>query len=85
MQHTQANARFLHGSILKPSRQAKAAGSVRTLARLLLIVSKALVAAVIAHRRYELLRSKGISHDKAIRRVLVGGKTTTLDPPAAMG
>jgi hypothetical protein len=73
MQHTLANARFPHGSMLQPSRQAKAAGSVRTLARLLLIVFVALPAAIIAHRRYELLRSKGIAHDKAIRRALQSG------------
>jgi hypothetical protein len=70
MQHTLTSPRYPCGSIPRLSRQVGATGSIRGLARLLLIVSKALVAAVIAHRRYELLRSKGIAHDRAIRRAL---------------
>lgn len=71
MQHTLTRSRFPCGSMPQLSPQVKGAGLLWGFTRLVLIVFKALVTAVIAHRRYELHRSKGIDHDKAIRRALL--------------
>ena len=69
MQRTLADAQYSRGSIHQPS-QARAAGSPRSLLRLLLTVAAAFGAAIVAHRRYELLRSKGVEHERAIRQAL---------------
>jgi hypothetical protein len=54
-------------------RHARVASRLQATAKKFLIVLQALPEALWMLRRYERLRSKGIAHDAAIRKVLLGG------------
>lgn len=71
MQRALVDARLPGGSRRRRVRQAQRGGSWQTPAKLLVIVLKALLAALWAHRRYQQLRSRGIAHEAAIRQALL--------------